>query len=59
MGRVTSGPADNGLRVIAGGLQDTDRVIIEGLQNATPGQKVSPTEGRIRTSALPGASATP
>jgi RND family efflux transporter MFP subunit len=59
MRRVTSGPADNGLRVIAAGLQGTDRVIIDGLQNATPGQKVSPTEGRIRTSALPGAGPTP
>jgi hypothetical protein len=39
--------AQNGLRVAASGLAATDRVIIDGLQNATPGRKVSVREGRI------------
>jgi RND family efflux transporter MFP subunit len=45
--RITLGAAQNGLRVAAEGLAATDRVIIDGLQNATPGRKVTVQEGRI------------
>jgi multidrug efflux system membrane fusion protein len=45
--RITLGAVQNGLRVAASGLAATDRVIIDGLQNATPGRKVSVREGRI------------
>jgi membrane fusion protein, multidrug efflux system len=39
---VTLGPLDNGLRVIREGLKADDRVIVDGLQRARPGAKVSP-----------------
>jgi RND family efflux transporter MFP subunit len=45
--RITLGVLENGLRVVAQGLTATDRVIIDGLQNATPGRKVMVQEGRI------------
>lgn len=38
--RVTLGTADNGVRVITQGLTDKDRVIVSGLQFATPNNKV-------------------
>src|SRR5579884_1842204 len=37
---VTLGQIDNGLRVIKDGLADTDRVVINGMMRARPGQKV-------------------
>jgi membrane fusion protein, multidrug efflux system len=39
---VTLGPLDEGLRVIREGLKPEDRVIIDGLQRARPGAKVTP-----------------
>src|SRR5580693_672641 len=39
---VILGPLDNGLRVIREGLKPDDRVIVEGLQRARVGAKVSP-----------------
>jgi multidrug efflux system membrane fusion protein len=39
---VTLGPLDQGLRVIREGLKPEDRVIIEGLQRARIGAKVTP-----------------
>jgi membrane fusion protein, multidrug efflux system len=39
---VTLGPLDDGLRVIREGLKPEDRVIVEGLQRARVGAKVSP-----------------
>ena len=36
-----------GLRVIRSGLAATDRIVIEGLQRARPGQKVKPEDGKI------------
>ena len=39
---VTLGPLDEGLRVIREGLKPEDRVIIDGLQRARVGAKVSP-----------------
>jgi hypothetical protein len=37
----------NGLRVIRSGLSDTDRVVIDGVQRAHPGQKVDARPGSI------------
>src|SRR5712691_6395787 len=45
--RVEIGPVVRGLRVIRSGLAATDRVVIEGLPRARPGQKVKPEEGKI------------
>jgi len=39
---VTLGPLDQGLRVIREGLKPDDRVIVDGLQRARVGAKVSP-----------------
>jgi RND family efflux transporter MFP subunit len=49
--RIKLGAVQNGLRVAAEGLAATDRVIIDGLQNATPGRKVSVQQGRIAETA--------
>jgi membrane fusion protein, multidrug efflux system len=46
--RVELGPMIDGLRVIRSGLTATDRVVIEGLQRARPGQKVTPEPGKIQ-----------
>jgi RND family efflux transporter MFP subunit len=40
--RVELGPAEGTLRVIAKGIAPDDRVIVEGLLRAVPGQKVDP-----------------
>lgn len=40
--KVTSGPLDDGLRVIESGLKPEDRVVTAGLLRAIPGQKVDP-----------------
>ena len=37
----------DGLRVIRGGLGPTDRIVIEGLPRARPGQKVTAEMGKI------------
>ena len=47
---VQVGPVINGLRVIRSGLQPDDRVIINGLQRARPGQKVTAQNGEIKPS---------
>jgi membrane fusion protein, multidrug efflux system len=39
---VTLGPLDNGLRIVREGLKPEDRVIVDGLQRARVGAKVSP-----------------
>jgi multidrug efflux system membrane fusion protein len=39
---ITVGQLDDGLRVVKDGLTATDRVIVNGLMRARPGQKVSP-----------------
>ncbi len=41
------GPLVDGLRVVRGGLKTDDRVIIEGVQRARPGTKVSPKPGKV------------
>jgi membrane fusion protein, multidrug efflux system len=45
--RVELGPIVEGLRVIRSGLAATDRIVIEGLPRARPGQKVTPENGKI------------
>jgi RND family efflux transporter MFP subunit len=44
---VELGPLDEGLRVIRQGLKPEDRVIIDGIQRARVGAKVSPKPGNI------------
>ena len=41
------GPLVDGLRVVRAGLKPDDRIIIEGVQRARPGTKVSPKQGKI------------
>ncbi|HZO46535.1 MAG TPA: efflux RND transporter periplasmic adaptor subunit [Xanthobacteraceae bacterium] len=45
--RVELGPIIDGLRVVRAGLAPTDRIVIDGLQRARPGQKVTPEQGKI------------
>ncbi len=42
--RVTLGSVENGMRAVVTGLSAQDKVIIDGLQYATPGNKVEPHE---------------
>jgi RND family efflux transporter MFP subunit len=49
--RVELGPIVEGLRVIRAGLTPTDRIVIEGLQRARPGQKVTAEDGKIEDAA--------
>jgi membrane fusion protein, multidrug efflux system len=44
---VELGPIVDGLRVIRSGLAATDRIVIEGMQRARPGQKVIAEDGKI------------
>jgi len=48
--RVELGPLAHGLRVIRSGLNAGDRVVIEGLARARPGQKVKTEDGKIEAS---------
>ena len=50
---VELGPMVEGLRVILSGLAATDRIVIDGLQRARPGQKVTPEESKITPLAPP------
>ena len=45
---VELGPIVDGLRVVRSGLAATDRIVIDGLQRARPGQKVKPEDGTIK-----------
>jgi RND family efflux transporter MFP subunit len=45
--RVELGPIADGLRVVRSGIAATDRVVIDGLQRARPGQKVTAQDGKI------------
>ena len=49
--RVELGPIVDGLRVVRSGLAPTDRIVIEGLQRAHPGQKVTAESGKIEAAA--------
>ncbi|CAN5363845.1 efflux RND transporter periplasmic adaptor subunit [soil metagenome] len=53
---VTLGPLDDGLRVIKEGLKADDRVIVDGLQRARVGAKVSP---KMAAAPAPAAGAKP
>lgn len=44
---VTLGPIIDGLRVVRSGLKVEDRVVINGIQRARPGQKVTAKDGEI------------
>src|SRR6201997_3560419 len=44
---VALGPLDGGLRVIREGLKPEDKVIVDGIQRARVGAKVSPHKGEI------------
>ena len=44
---IEPGPIVEGLRVIRSGLAPTDRIVIDGLQRARPGQKVTPEDGKV------------
>jgi hypothetical protein len=46
---VELGPLSGGLRVIKSGVSASDRVIIDGMQRARPGQKVYAKAGAIPT----------
>ena len=48
---VELGPMVDGLRVVRSGLAATDRIVIDGLQRARPGQKVTPEDGKIEAAA--------
>jgi membrane fusion protein, multidrug efflux system len=48
---IELGPIVDGLRVIRSGLAPTDRIVIDGLPRARPGQKVKPEEGKIEPAA--------
>ena len=45
---VTLGPLDEGLRVIREGLKPEDRVIVDGLQRARVGAKVTPQTAEVK-----------
>jgi len=47
--RVTLGTADQGMQAIVKGITAEDRVIINGLQNASPGSQVAPQEPQSST----------
>ncbi len=49
--KVELGPIVDGLRVVRSGLAPTDRIVIEGLQRARPGQKVTAENGKIEAAA--------
>ena len=46
---VTLGPLDEGLRVIRDGLKAEDRVIIDGIQRARVGAKVTPHQAQTKS----------
>jgi len=49
--KVELGPIVDGLRIVRSGLAPTDRVVIDGIQRARPGQKVTPQDGKIEARA--------
>ena len=49
--RIEIGPIFRGLRVVRSGLDATDRVVIEGLARARPGQKVKAEDGKVEAAA--------
>jgi multidrug efflux system membrane fusion protein len=51
--QVELGPMVEGLRLVRKGLAKDDRVVIEGLQRARPGQKVTAENGKIEPKVEP------
>ncbi len=51
---VQLGPITRGLRIVRGGLGPADAVVIEGVQRAQAGEKVSARRGRIALGPAPG-----
>ena len=49
--KVELGPIVDGLRVVRSGLAATDRIVIDGIQRARPGQKVTAEDGKIEAAA--------
>jgi RND family efflux transporter MFP subunit len=49
---VEIGPLVNGLRVIRQGVAPGDRIVIQGVQYAQPGSRVTPRTGRITEAAV-------
>jgi len=39
---ITPGPAQNGLRVVTSGLSAGERIVVNGIQHARPGARISP-----------------
>ncbi|WP_407170669.1 efflux RND transporter periplasmic adaptor subunit [Bradyrhizobium sp. ORS 111] len=56
---VVLGPLDEGLRVIREGLKAEDRVIVDGIQRARVGAKVTPQTAKAADAAKPSAGAKP
>jgi membrane fusion protein, multidrug efflux system len=48
---IELGPMVDGLRVIRSGLAPTDRIVIDGLQRARPGAKVTAQDGKVEAAA--------
>src|SRR4051812_29211440 len=46
--KIELGPIVDGLRVVRSGLAPTDRIVIDGIQRARPGQKVTAEDGTIK-----------
>jgi multidrug efflux system membrane fusion protein len=52
---VELGPMVDGLRVIRSGLAPADRIVIDGLQRARPGGKVTAQDGKVEPAPAPAA----
>lgn len=50
---VRVGPREGGLRIIRRGLDGSERLVINGLIEATPGSEVVPEPGQIRAAPMP------
>ncbi len=49
--KVELGPIVDGLRMVRSGLLPADRIVIDGIQRARPGQKVTAENGKIEAAA--------
>ena len=50
---VTTGPLEDGLRIISEGLKADERIVITGLLAARPGAVVNPVEGEMQHKEIP------
>lgn len=46
--RITTGSREKGMIVVLTGIKSDDSIIVSGIQNATPGGKVAPTEKPLK-----------